>query len=58
MATLILIILATLFVSLVSFVGAFLLTLKKKLDILLPILVSFAAGSLIGNAFFHLIPEA
>ncbi len=46
-------------VSIVSLVGIITLGLKDKLlrKVLL-FLVSFAAGSLFGGAFFHLIPEA
>ncbi len=59
MDVLFLIILATLFISLFSFIGAFALFLKEKLlnKILLP-LVSFSAGALMGGAFFHLLPES
>ncbi|MDI6721215.1 MAG: ZIP family metal transporter, partial [Candidatus Aenigmarchaeota archaeon] len=59
METIILIIVATVIVSLVSFVGA--LTLFAKDKILkkgLPLLVSFAAGSMLGATFFDLLPEA
>src|SRR3989338_2175740 len=46
-------------VSLVSFVGLFTLSIKETL---LPrvvfILVSLAAGALLGDAFIHLVPEA
>lgn len=44
--------------SLISLVGILTLILKEKTlkKIILP-LVSFSAGSLIGGAFFHLIPE-
>ena len=50
---------ATFLVSLISFVGVF--TLSMKRDFLMKIvliLVAFAAGALIGVAFFDLIPEA
>ena len=51
--------LAVLAVSLVSFVGALFLFLKvKKIEKMLTPLVSFAAGSLLAAAFFHMIPEA
>ncbi|MDF1497299.1 MAG: ZIP family metal transporter [Patescibacteria group bacterium] len=57
--TLIYIILATLAVSLISFVGVLGLALsKKKLDNVLLVLVALAGGSLLGGAFLHLIPEA
>jgi len=53
------IILATLSVSLISFVGVLGLALsKKKLDGLLLVLVALAGGGLLGGAFLHLIPEA
>jgi zinc and cadmium transporter len=46
-------------VSLVSFVGIITLLFgKKKIDGLLLILVNISAGTLLGGAFFHLIPEA
>jgi len=46
-------------ISLIAFVGAALLFLKEELlNKILLILVSFAAGALIGGAFLHLIPEA
>ncbi|NIN51686.1 MAG: ZIP family metal transporter [Nitrososphaeria archaeon] len=46
-------------ISLIAFLGALILFLKKELlDKLLLILVAFSAGSLIGGAFLHLIPEA
>jgi zinc and cadmium transporter len=50
---------SVLIVSLISLVGiiTFALTEKKLKGILL-LLVSFAAGSLFGGAFIHLIPEA
>lgn len=43
-------------VSLVSFVGVISLSFKKIKHVLLW-MVSFAAGSLIGDAFIHLLPE-
>ena len=50
---------ATFFVSLISFVGVSTLTLKKEfLMKTLLIIVAFAAGALIGVAFFDIIPEA
>lgn len=46
-------------VSLVSLVGVFLLSLdEKRLKKILIYLVSLSAGSLFGDAFFHLLPEA
>lgn len=51
--------LAALLVGLVSFVGAVSLVVSgDKLNKFLIYLVSFSAGSLIGAAFFHLLPEA
>ncbi len=44
-------------VSIVSFIGI-LFVLAKNLDKLILILISFAAGALIGDAFIHLIPES
>jgi zinc and cadmium transporter len=59
MGVLLLIILATFLVSLLSFVGALTLFLKKQvLDKILLTLVAFSAGALIGGAFLHLLPEA
>ena len=52
------ILISTFLISLLAFVGAIILFLKEKfLDRVLLILVSFAAGALIGGAFLHLIPE-
>jgi len=52
------IILSTLIVSLISIVGMVTLTLKKKiLKQILFILVAFSAGSLLGAAFFDILPE-
>ena len=46
-------------VSLVSFVGVFTLAFKdKSLDKFLMVLVSISAGTLLGGAFLHLLPEA
>lgn len=46
-------------VSLVSLVGVFALSIsQEKLKKILIYLVSFAAGTLLGDAFIHLIPEA
>jgi len=51
--------LSVLVVSLVALVGIFALSLSGRfLSKLLLFLVSFSAGSLFGDAFFHLIPEA
>jgi len=46
-------------ISLISLSGAFSLAISEKiLSKLLIFLVSFSAGSLMGGAFFHLLPEA
>ncbi len=46
-------------VSLISLIGIFALALTDaKLRKILTYLVSFAAGALFGDAFFHLLPEA
>jgi len=53
------IILSTFFISAISFIGALTLFLKERiLNKILPSLVAFSAGALIGSAFLHLIPEA
>jgi len=45
-------------ISLISLVGIFFLGLKQAtLQKFLPFLISFAAGSLMGDAFLHLLPE-
>lgn len=50
---------SVLLVSLISLIGVFTLTLaKERLEKILILLVSFAAGGLFGDAFFHLIPES
>jgi len=52
-------VIATIVISLLSLVGiVFLLVSKKKLNKILLLLVGFSAGTLMGGAFFHLIPEA
>lgn len=54
-----LIIAATLIVSAVSLAGVFFLSLnQRKLNELLPLLVSLSAGTLLGAAFLDLIPES
>ena len=59
MSTLLPILLSTFLVSLGVLIGAMALLLKqKKLEYILLVLVSLSAGTLIGGAFFHLIPEA
>jgi len=45
--------------ALLGFVGVFSLWIsKKKLDRILHALIAFAAGSLLGGAFIHLLPES
>ncbi len=52
-------IIATLIVSLISFIGIFFLAISnKKLDKILLLLVGLSAGALFGGAMVHLIPEA
>lgn len=52
------IILAIVIISLISLVGVFTLSLNKLfLHKILLILVSFAAGTLLGDVFIHLLPE-
>lgn len=59
MKTLYWIITATIFVSFISLIGIFTLSLKDKLlKKILLILVGFSAGTLMGGAFLHLIPES
>jgi zinc and cadmium transporter len=53
------IILATIVVSLISFVGIITLTLKGQiLNTILFVLIGLSAGTLMGGAFLHLLPEA
>jgi zinc and cadmium transporter len=50
---------STIFVSLISITGIIFLTLKGgKLQGIVFILVSLAVGALLGNVFFHLLPES
>lgn len=57
--TLIWILAATMLVSVISLVGALTIWLNKKIfDKILILIVGFAAGTLIGGAFLHLLPEA
>lgn len=59
MITLFYIILATVLVSLISFVGVLALMVSKKaLNKILLVLVALAGGGLMGGAFLHLIPES
>jgi zinc and cadmium transporter len=54
-----LILASTFIVSAISFIGVFFLALNEKVfKKLLLILISFASGTMLGGAFFHLIPEA
>lgn len=51
--------LSTVIVSLISITGIFFLSLKtSKLQKIVFVLVSFAVGALLGNVFFHLLPES
>lgn len=51
--------LAATVVSLLSLAGAFVIGMQKKnINTILFLMVSFSAGSLLGGAFFHLLPEA
>jgi zinc and cadmium transporter len=53
------IILATFAISLISFVGIFTISAgKKNLSKITIFLVSFSAGTMMGGAFLHLLPEA
>ncbi len=59
MSTLLWIILATIFVSLIAFIGIITLFFKEKLlKKILLFLIALSAGALMGGAFLHLIPEA
>lgn len=59
MFTLIWILISTFLVSIFSLIGVLLLTVKENfLQKILLVLVSFASGTLLGGAFFHLIPES
>lgn len=50
---------ASIIVSIISFVGIFALLLKEEmLNRILIVLIGFSAGSLIGGAFLHLLPES
>jgi len=51
-------ILSVLLVSIISLIGVFTLSIKaKKLKMFLIYLISFSAGTLLGDAFIHLLPE-
>lgn len=59
MATAINVLIATIAVSVVSLTGVFFISVKEVLmKRIVMVLVAFASGSLIGGAFFHLIPES
>lgn len=59
MSSLTWIILSTVVISLLALVGVVVLYIKEKLlDRILFYLVAYAAGALLGGAFFHLLPEA
>lgn len=59
MQTLIPILISVIGISCVSFVGALTVGIqRKKLEKYMMILVAFAAGTLIGGALLHLLPEA
>jgi len=59
MIQLVYIIIATITIALIAFVGIFTLSLKDQLlNKILLILVSLSAGALMGGAFLHLLPEA
>ena len=50
---------SVLLVSLVSFVGIAVLSMKSEhLKKLLLFFISFSAGAMLGDAFIHLLPEA
>ncbi len=52
-------IISTIIVSLVSLVGILFISINhKRLDRVIILLIALAAGTLIGDSFFHLIPEA
>ncbi len=58
MSVLVYILISTFLISLIAFIGALTLFLKREfLDKILLILVALSAGALIGGAFLHLIPE-
>ncbi len=59
MAVIIYTLTSVIIVSLLSFIGILFVTInKQKLSKIILFLVSFAAGSLFGDAFIHLLPEA
>ncbi len=53
------VLLSSVLVGLISFIGVFFLTIKKHvLERILFGLIAFAAGTMLGNAFFHILPES
>lgn len=53
------ILVSTFLISLIAFIGALTLFLKERLlNKILTVLISLSAGTLIGGAFLHLLPEA
>jgi zinc and cadmium transporter len=51
-------IISVFFVSLISFIGIFTLSIKiKKLNKIIIYFISFSVGALFGTVFFHIIPE-
>ncbi|MFW5704443.1 MAG: ZIP family metal transporter [Nanoarchaeota archaeon] len=53
------IIIATLLVSLISLIGLFILSRNtKRLQTKMLLIVAFAAGTMLGTVFFHLVPES
>ena len=59
MNTFSLILLSTILIALISLVGVVVLFIKRKvLDHWVLLLVSLSAGTLLGGAFFHLLPES
>ncbi len=57
--TIIYILISVIIISLVSLIGLVFISLKQKtLDKILLLFVALASGTLLGSAFFHLIPES
>jgi len=53
------VLISSLIVSLLAFIGILFLSVNKNLlEKILFILIAFAAGAMLGNAFFHIMPEA
>ena len=51
-------ILSVLIVSVLAFVGIVMLVLREdRLRQVVPVLVSFAVGALLGDALFHILPQ-